>query len=997
MSKIIKGAKKARIKRTDGDGNTYYDKTLSINKKSLKRKGFPGVGRPLGGTYGDPIIRGDAKDGYGIIPMPGIIKMDVATKSAYGSLREAKVNFFCHNLRQLEILELLYMRPGYPVFMEWGWSPFIQNDGKINNSAFPSIIDRNIFWSDDITQEYLHREVIKLKNETNGNYDGFVGFVTNFDYSIREDGGFDCSTELISMGEVIDSLKVAPEYYVNLEGLTQTDNNEDTTNEEDNSLFYTSLGRILVDLQLITAEGQVEKAENVEDWDFGYFSNEILEGNWGNAFNLDILTGKTQGRLKGIWAELIELLGPEAVAQGIIPKGTQLVQGNTTIPVREASFIRWDLFCELINKFCIPRTEKDQLPLYLSTYDFISNPNGDVTMEPLLYMAYRSRNENIKDVSCNGKVCILPHQFLDFYDSEKNIGFWGRVGFGLSAAVYGLTGTVIYGINNIGKTIGLIKASDEELFDVSFSQAIAYGKQTLTGEYEQEIDASGRTIGSSVEIKPEFAERSIGNIFISIEHLTEIYKQTFRKDDATLGDYLKNLWDSINDVCPMHNFGIRTDFERPNVVQVIDLGITNDDFSNLPYDDLVKLNVISNDSIVRNLKVSVQLPSALKATVAINAQSGAGADDIDAVTFAAFNKNIKSRLHSYSEKFSEKESQFHERTQYVRLEKAKRLEELYRMVRQYNREFFNSLESSEVVNDDLQSVFESIRSIIKEVQTLELYLEKSSSGYLKNQSIIPIELNLELDGISGIVIGNVFRVDESRLPKDYRNGNVAFIALGEEQNITVGQDWTTKIRGQLILYPTEIENKHKNRPIIIDDTRVSFRDSRVNKVQREIEKFAVAESTNPGAINITAIEADLGIIRPEFIASEATVRESRTKLLNEGYFEIPPDGRKGPYGVFEAHGRDYELYAIEIPAGDSQYPQGGFYVQELITKSTGTTTTFVEGGTILSVDLPDSFISGPDSGPDNQGRVVTIGFRPDIESETIYEINNNIEERMIGI
>ena len=36
----------------------------------------------------------------------------------------------CHNLRQLEILELLYMRPGYPVLMEWGWSPFIDNNGE---------------------------------------------------------------------------------------------------------------------------------------------------------------------------------------------------------------------------------------------------------------------------------------------------------------------------------------------------------------------------------------------------------------------------------------------------------------------------------------------------------------------------------------------------------------------------------------------------------------------------------------------------------------------------------------------------------------------------------------------------------------------------------------------------------------------------------------------------------------------------------------------------
>ena len=101
-----------------------------LNPKGAKtpatRRGFPGQGRPLGGAYGDPLMRGDAKDGYGIVPMPGITKMNIRTKSAYGSLREAKIDFTCHNLRQLAVLELLYMKPGYPILLEWGWDPYIK-------------------------------------------------------------------------------------------------------------------------------------------------------------------------------------------------------------------------------------------------------------------------------------------------------------------------------------------------------------------------------------------------------------------------------------------------------------------------------------------------------------------------------------------------------------------------------------------------------------------------------------------------------------------------------------------------------------------------------------------------------------------------------------------------------------------------------------------------------------------------------------------------------
>ena len=64
-----------------------------------------GIGE--GGAYGDPnLVSSAGEDGLGIVPMPGIIDATISTKSAYGSLREAQVNFTCHNRRQLEVLEM---------------------------------------------------------------------------------------------------------------------------------------------------------------------------------------------------------------------------------------------------------------------------------------------------------------------------------------------------------------------------------------------------------------------------------------------------------------------------------------------------------------------------------------------------------------------------------------------------------------------------------------------------------------------------------------------------------------------------------------------------------------------------------------------------------------------------------------------------------------------------------------------------------------------------
>ena len=135
--------------------------------------------------------------------MPGITDANIRTKSAYGSLREAKINFKCHNQRQLEILELLYMRPGYPLLLEWGWTTYIDNDGN-NTSKFPTIKE---FFDPYVSQELINKKIIQNKIDTGGNYDGMMGICKNFNYKARPDGGYDCITEITSTGEIIESLK----------------------------------------------------------------------------------------------------------------------------------------------------------------------------------------------------------------------------------------------------------------------------------------------------------------------------------------------------------------------------------------------------------------------------------------------------------------------------------------------------------------------------------------------------------------------------------------------------------------------------------------------------------------------------------------------------------------------------------------------------------------------------------------------------------------------
>ena len=163
---------------------------------------------------------GTADNRLGIRLMPGITGIDVKSKSAYGSLREVVVNFNCWDIRQLEDLELLYMRPGYTVLVEWGWLPYLDNKGELKNNID---FTKNDIISKTPTKEDLFKSIYDTAvKEYNGNYDAMFGYVKNYSWSAREDGGYDCTTTIISVGEVLESLKVNYAPFNNLDTISKT-------------------------------------------------------------------------------------------------------------------------------------------------------------------------------------------------------------------------------------------------------------------------------------------------------------------------------------------------------------------------------------------------------------------------------------------------------------------------------------------------------------------------------------------------------------------------------------------------------------------------------------------------------------------------------------------------------------------------------------------------------------------------------------------------------
>lgn len=143
--------------------------------------------------------------GKGFRPMPGITSVQVRSINQFGTLKEATITFNCWDRGQLTDLEKLYMRPGFTALLEWGHSIYTKDGIEPYDKHVETV---KSFFNSGQSKEAIYTEIEKLKVQSAHNYDGILGFVKNFSWSFRPDGGYDCTTTVISIGEIMESLTI---------------------------------------------------------------------------------------------------------------------------------------------------------------------------------------------------------------------------------------------------------------------------------------------------------------------------------------------------------------------------------------------------------------------------------------------------------------------------------------------------------------------------------------------------------------------------------------------------------------------------------------------------------------------------------------------------------------------------------------------------------------------------------------------------------------------
>ena len=713
----LKARQEALVERTPNAIQYYNSRAAWIRMTSAVDVGGSGeLARNyvlLGGTLLDKKLRsgigpsgaysskspGGTDHRLGIRPMPGITSIDVKSKSAYGSLREVVVNFQAWDLRQLEDLELLYMRPGYSAMVEWGWAPYLNNDKTLGSNVefIDSVLDGGNFTKENVWESIFNKSV------TNGNYDAVYGFIKNYSWSARADGGYDCSTTLITMGEIIESLKV---------------NYGPFTKPPTVGIFNT-LPASYFEKNTVTSKA---------------YSQNIIAGICSELYEiikLQITSDTTEGTFNG-WT---------FYRFNIVVAGKN--ENNTIVSEGAQIYITLKDFVDILNKHVLLADTKAIKPI-VAVSTFCGKHNGGETT-PLTCLG------DIQQLSTDPSICLIKN--INWATPESSLGV-----------------------------------------DVGGSNLVTLKKIMETLKQDYWYNGFDKT---------QFGV--IGNIYVNLDYIYTLVtdpniesQDKKEKNDVALFDFLKTLMSGINtSIGNIANFEIFVD-PTDSVARIIDVNYTGDRKEDWEKATIIELQKLG--SIVRSYKLESQIFPEQSTIVAIGAQAKGGALSEDTNTLIDFNQNLTDRIvigkdappfpkvEAKSEEDIKKENQEKEK---IRKENLSLIIDYISKIDPDFWEFKGDFDANQAsaYSNALKDLINSYRSNVNTDN--------------KNRGIIPVKLSIEMDGIGGIIIGNIFRIPDEILPRGYKGGGagpakIGFLVNGLGHSIQ-NNDWVTRIDAQFII------------------------------------------------------------------------------------------------------------------------------------------------------------------------------------------------------
>lgn len=616
-------------------------------------------------------------ESIGFRPMPGITGFRIDSKNRFGTLREASIDFQVWSVEQLTEVEQLYLRPGFSVIVEWGHSLYLDNKGRVQKTAPRTVSD---YFTGNQSKQKVIQKIKELKKESNQNYDAIFGFIKNFSWSYRTDGGYDCKLTVISSGELIESVKVA------LNPNQSGDNTEDSGNiEKEPSKLKTPLHNFLQTINSTPIGGSIQDRlnppidENLE---------QELESSVTNS--APVLYDRYK---KETGNEKLKVL-----RVGL--NGDQKSNSKDKTGTKQKDKIRYirikDLLALINVSFLLEDEEGEKL--------FKFNLEEDKSV----FLTFPDH------IALDPKIAVLP-KVTQFKDAKLK-----------------------YEMSDRAKTEG------------------------------------------------ERGDSSILNIYLSINYILGTLDSVvgMAANSATVLSFVEGLLNGLTDTLGnINEFGLHYE-EEEFMYYVVDRRLT-------PNESDVKkslLNVTGLKSTVTNISLSSKLSPNIASMIAISAQASNTDVGEDVENMFRWNEGLEDRI------VKERNVKTGED---LETKKKRILANVIQLARGIT--IFNSFKS---YNKD---TFDGLRTVHRDVMQFLVRKYNNSVNNAGAAGIIPFDLDITLDGIGGVKIGQAFTINEGILPSKY-NGVVGFLITGVS-HVVQNNKWNTDLKAQTIIIgkPSKIE------------------------------------------------------------------------------------------------------------------------------------------------------------------------------------------------
>ena len=732
---------------------------------------------------------------YGLAPMPGIVGAEIKCLNR-GSIKRAEVTIKCYTPDQFQIIDLLYLKIGYTMFLEWGWSPYLNNSGNLVSDYKTLIESENGFFSDKWKNKSYSAFLPAIegyRKGKNGNYDGLLCKVVNFSWTFAQDGSYDITLSLISLGDVVESLKlnIPPSKPMN-QFVNQSYALYNNSSEETDASIIPSPADNIISSYLFLQKLYLDKDNNP-------YGNGKDGTERANVETCDVYST--------INNERIPLAG-----HFITPPKDGAI---TTLPVYDTSptfdskqeaedWLRNSPYKDypiVSPSSPEPEAAEDALSSYTSNsvtivyYAFYVDTNtfsGGVND----YVVYIKSFPSLDVTDTNQKKTDVV--YLNYNDGENDSDFINDAGF------YMRLGHLLEFIRNFA--IPKIDGSNKPIVEIDYGK---WSNLMYTVPFQVSFDprvciVNGGELISRKDFFPtldgwkntENGYAWVMNIYVSHNQiLSSLNGNVDEKGNVALFDFLQSLCDAINKAMGgVNNLEVVLD-EESNTLKIID-GNYNPKETKKDYGlELYGYNPdFKSSNFVRNFTLKTEITNDFATMATIGSTAGGYVKGTENTMFSKWNRGLIDR---WKEKLIPGDEASREKAGEVAEPNSEYRENIWTQTisafgyTKKNIENWDPFDgdscglSDEIIDKNLAIVSEFYKYCQPEIQ-------KEVPDYGSPlQGFVPINLSVTMDGISGIKIYNAVNVDTRFLPRNYPK-SLKFIIKGVNHSIK-DNDWETTI------------------------------------------------------------------------------------------------------------------------------------------------------------------------------------------------------------